>query len=375
LYSLKVLLNIKWEYDINMRKATLKDIATEIGCSVAVVSTVLNNAKGNSKVCDATRQKIIDYASKINYRPNFASRSLKMNRTHTLGIYIQPRAWRGIGNTYDMGILKGIEQMARKYNYELLLLNMGGKVLPDICQERWDEQRIDGLILIHADVDAEWIIKLVKNNPYIVAIDYNKVTPNLSNIMFDNVKAIELAAKHLASLGHSRIGFIGHCVQKPDWDVAQREKAFLDLRSKYSLDMHDELFYDIKKCPERISLDETYCQLEGKTGADYFKSLKHPPTAIICYNDLVAVATLSQFKKIGLSVPKDVSIVGFDNSEFCQFTSPTITTIDHPLEKMGIRGTEVLLDKIINKNQIEVHEIFEPTLIIRDSTTQNTVIP
>lgn len=137
------------------RPITLKMISEKAGCSISSVSTVLNNSRGNSVVGEKNRRHILAIANELGYRPNFASRSLKTRRSRTVGVYVQPQLWRSLGNNYERQIFKGIEEAAFERNYDILVLNLSSRALPQVCEARLGEGRIDGLLLLHADRKAE----------------------------------------------------------------------------------------------------------------------------------------------------------------------------------------------------------------------------
>ena len=112
------------------RPITLKMISEKAGCSISSVSTVLNNSRGNSVVGDKTRRHILAIANELGYRPNFASRSPKTRRSRTVGVYVQPQLWRSLGNNYERQIFKGIEEAAFERNYDILVLNLSSRALP-----------------------------------------------------------------------------------------------------------------------------------------------------------------------------------------------------------------------------------------------------
>ena len=205
---------------------TLKTVAETAGCSIAVVSTVLNGARGNTKFSASVRQRILDVAAELGYHPNFASRSLKTRRSMTLGIYVQPKRWRSLSNDYEMAIFRGAEQAARDRRYNLLVLNISSRELPESCAEKIAEARIDGVILIHSDSNAEWIDRLLQVSTNIVAIDQPDAQTGRRRVVFDTRAALELAVKELVKAGHRRIGFAGGCLAELPRDSFLREEAF-----------------------------------------------------------------------------------------------------------------------------------------------------
>ncbi|WP_277201380.1 LacI family DNA-binding transcriptional regulator [Victivallis vadensis] len=339
---------------------TLKTVAETAGCSIAVVSTVLNGARGNTKFSASVRQRILDVAAELGYHPNFASRSLKTRRSMTLGIYVQPKRWRSLSNDYEMAIFRGAEQAARDRRYNLLVLNISSRELPESCAEKIAEARIDGVILIHSDSNAEWIDRLLQVSTNIVAIDQPDAQTGLSRVVFDNRAAIELAVKELVKAGHRRIGFAGGCLAELPRDSFLREEAFRACQRNGLCDSDPALLFNGETCVPRPTVDERYCELEGERSFRYFMALPQPPTAIVAYNSLVGISILREARRSGVEIPRDLSVIGLDYLELINFTDPTLSVIDHVLTEMGRAGTEMLIDLIEQKLSAPALRCFMP---------------
>ena len=350
---------------------TLKTVALYANCSTAVASTVLNGSRGNTKVSEEMREHVLAVARELDYYPNYASRNLKSGRSQTLGIYVQTKEWRGLSFDYEMSIFKGIEHTARELGYDLLALNISSGNLPKICADRLREKRIDGVILIHCDPDADWIDELLDISSNVIAIDYNQPHPRLNQIGFDNHAAIRLAITHLHDLGHRRIGFAGSCLAEPQYDSVLREKAFLELTAKLGTDSDPKLLFHTANCPVTVSEQERFCQREGCEALNYFSTLADPPTAIITYNSLVGIALLktAQEKKIG--IPEKFSVIGIDSSEMIEYISPRLTVVDHALCEMGAAAAAALIERLDHPQAAAepIHRLLQPKLISGGSTS------
>lgn len=351
----------------NIRPITLKAVAAAVNCSVAAASTVLNGSKGNTAVGDETRRRILAAADEMGYRPNFASRILKTRRSNTLGIYVQPNPWRGIGYSYETKILGGIETGARKRGYDLLLLNMGAEVLPRICGDYLAESRIDGILLLHADSDAAWVDELVESGSPVVAIDCCSAKTALNRIVFDNEAAVMLAVRTLREAGHRRIGFAGCCATGELAEEVSRELFFRSALARFGLADDAELVFNRDRCFPPISPRSEYCQLEGSAALRYFAALPEPPSAIVAYNSLVGAAILCEAQKRGIRIPRDFSLIAFDDNEYLDLVFPGLAVIDHALPVMGAAGAELLMDLIEGRKEGPSMRIFQPELIRRGS--------
>lgn len=349
------------------KTVTLKMIAEMAGCSTAVVSTVLNGSRGNTKVSEKTSQRIREIAERENYRPNFASRSLKKSSSRTLGVYVQPNVWHGLGLVYEMSIFKGIERAAMELRYDLLILNMSCDAAAAVCAEKLAEHRIDGVLLLHADTDAEWLNALAAEHANVVAIDYNKPEAGFEVVSFDNTAAVHTALRHLLELGHRRIGFIGHGTARAEWDTLEREEAFRAAKGHPDFAELELLFYSATDIPE----DSLYCQLEGENGMRYFLECPQRPSAVVAYNALVGLYARRTAQKSGLHVPDDLSIIGIDRPDFSSWQELELTSIDHPLSDMGDAAARLLIAKIENADHTAIPRRFSGTLIASGTTASN----
>lgn len=358
---------------------TIKDVARRAGCSPAVVSTVVNGAKGNTMVGARTRQRVLRAARELGYRTNFASRSLVRRRTSTLGIYIPPSPWSGLGFSYDDTILRGVETACRASDHDLLLINMTGTLGPQVCLDKFAERRIDGLVLIHAEPGSPWIGDLVAAGRNVVAVDYSNPEPGLDAVVFDNAAAGRLAVEHLVSLGHRRIGFIGSCRQPPSLDGLLRQQGFLEAMAAHGLPVRPAWVFDHHLLERPLRPQDEVCQAEGLAGARHIVSLgPRGPTAWIAYADLVAVNVLSGLRTAGKRVPLELSVMGVDDSEWCRVATPPLASLRHPLEEMGRAAVELLVARSAAGGsrtsgrlpRVGRHVIFQPELVARESTAR-----
>lgn len=350
----------------NHRAVTLKVVAEHAQCSIAQVSAVLNHSQGGTVVSQAKREKIQKIADELGYRPNFASQALKKNRTRTIGIYLPGSPWRSLGNAYELAIYRGIEAAATKLDYDLLIFNLLSDVSPLVCERKLEESRCDGVILIKVGKQTDWIERLVKRNRHLVAIEGSSMIPGLSRIAFNEEAAMRLAVTKLREKGHTRIGFLGLGLELEE-DMPRRNELFARCIRDLGCDTDDELIFDCGKCSEKLDISMEFCQLSGKYGIRYFKNLVNPPTALISFDSLVALAALQEAHQCGVRIPEDMSIVGFDDYDFVSFFSPKLTVIDHGLHEMGEKAAQLLIAKIEGQDDIPIQEVVEPGWIERET--------
>ncbi len=357
---------------------TLLDICRAAGCSKAVASTVINQARGNTAVSAQMRARVLQVAADLGYRPNFASQSLARKSTRTIGVYIPSGPWTGPGFQYEGMVLRGVEEVCRAQQYDVLILNMGGAVGPQACQNALAQRRVDGVLLLHVEPGSPWIRPLIQSGACIVAVDYAHPEPGLSAMVFDNAAAIRLAVEHLAALGHRRIGFLGSCTDPPSQDAALRQEAFVTCLRQAGLSLRPQWVHDYTNACRAVGREEGVSMLEGTFGARHMLGLppQERPTALICHGDLVAVHALQVFHEHRLELPRQMSLIGVDDAEMCRHVYPTLTSVRHPLDDMGRRATQILIRKAearrvrpaTSRLAPAVQETFAPTLVCRQST-------
>lgn len=345
---------------------TLKEIARMVGCTPSAVSVVLNGSHGNTKVSEELRERIMKVAREVNYRPNSMSQSLRRRSCRTLGIFVCNGAWHGLGMGYEMTMFRGVEQVARKYDYDLLLLNMNFELHPDHCFEKLASHRIDGLLLMHVSGDTKWITELQTHNPNIVHLDSAGECEDIDSIEFDCQHAVLTALRHLRELGHRRVGFIGSGTKNGPVDKMTRRRmdAFVSAAGMEEFNGMELLMYTSRIFEQT----DDYCQLEGVHGIRYFLGLPEPPTAVITYNSLVGICARQEAERLNVRVPQDLSIIGIDRAMNINSFLPGLTAVDHPLEQIGSSGVELLIAKIENRDFSKVKRVFRGN-VVDDTTT------
>lgn len=353
---------------------TIKDVAKEAGVSVPVVSKVLHGSKGNTRVSDATRKVVQETAKRLAYRPLFASRSLALRRSDTIGIFVEPRLWSGLGYPYESSILNGVEHACRERQYDILAINLGGNQNPEQCGHKLTEQRIDGLLLLHVRQNPAWVAKLCKAHGNIAAVNYHGDCSALDIINFDNTAAVSMAVEHLAALGHRRIGYLGSLefediglegAVRCNGFVNSLEMLGLPIKPAWILDTPNKTFAGIgKTMPYAARFD---------FAAEAILSLREGgPTAWLGYNDLVLISVFDLLRKKGIDIAKAFSFVGIDNMDLGKFSSPKLTSVSQPLFEMGALAATRLIERNGHGTEKFPHiiKLCAPELVVRESTSR-----
>ena len=311
--------------------STLQDVARDAEVSTATVSRCLNSP---NQVAKATRTRVMEAVSRLEYTPNFGAKAMAENRTFTIGAIIPT-----MENAVFARGLQAFQDTLHKRGYTLLVAS--SSYSSDLEQEQMRtliSRGVDGLLLIGHDRHASALQYLEKRNiPTLVTWAYEPAAA-LPSIGFDNYAAMQSLADRVFQLGHKNIGMISAQIKSNDRARA-RVLAVQDMMTNNGLDK------------AHLKLIETEYDIEK--GAIAFETLiknSDPPTMIFCGNDVLAVGAIRSAHKLGLNVPKDVSITGFDDIELAKIVIPELTTVHVPHQEMGNKAAVALVDMVENKS-------------------------
>lgn len=324
---------------------SLKTLATYLKLSPTTISLVLNGSA--ESIPQETKDRVFAAAAKFNYRPNFFARSLRNKKTSTIGVLI-----RDMGDAYGSVLITGIEGVLREEQYFYLLANHHHRAeLLDRYINLLLDRGVEGFIAIDTDLRQPLPAPTV-------AISGHRALPGVTNIVVDQQRAAEEGLKHLVSLGHTRIVFIRG--QSFSSDAAERWECYLSAAKGLRIAVDPELFVQLES--EDMSPQAGYpvmARLLEKT-RDF--------TAVFAYNDLSAIGAIRALNDVGLRVPQDVSVVGFDDIPTAAFYSPSLTTVRQPLRDMGQIAAATLLGRLNQSAEAPATIAVEPELIVREST-------
>jgi DNA-binding LacI/PurR family transcriptional regulator len=326
----------------------IKDVAKEAGVSTATVSHVINETK---YVADETKKKVLDAIGKLNFYPNAHARSLASGKSNLIGLLVSD-----ISNPFFPELVKSIEAAAfeRGYNVILFNTNYDAKRAADYVR-RLIELKVAGVALMTAELDPNLIDELAGKEVRVVFNDLGIVGQHMSNIVLDYSAGIEEAVRHLVSLGHEKIAHISGSSRIRSGII--RRDAFINAMKKH--------FPNKKK---NLIFEGDFRFESGQLAANEILKLKELPTAVVIANDMMALGAMQEFKSAGLQIPKDISIVGFDDIAFAALSDPPLTTICSPRVEMGRRAIEALITTIKMPTEFGV-EIKIPTYLINRKST------
>lgn len=358
-----------------MSRVTLKDVAQQAGCSPGVVSAVLNKSKGNIGVAPATRQRVLDVARELKYRPNHAARALARRRTMTLGLGFAPGITVQAGALFQMRMIQGIEAVCEEHGYDILLVQGQQSDSVESGLLRMAPDRVDGMILILRTGMDENYRDLLKDIGHVVSIGHVIGDDAYPAVLYDNAMAMQLAVDHLVSQGRKRLGFLGECRTNPHADNLARLAAFRSLLISNGMQVNEAWLHSRDtqtSIREQPWAGDSF--REGYHGAKaIFEQAGEKPDALVGYNDLAIAGALRYLTESNLKCPQDCALIGVDDSCFCTACTPTISSISQPLEDMGRHAAMMLLQMIEQDAQnIEgepiATKVLQPTLIAREST-------
>ncbi len=336
-----------------VKKASIKDIAKQSGVAISTVSHVINNTKF---VADTTREKVTKAINELHYRPNLIARGLRTKSTRTIGLLLPD-----ISQPFFAQVVKGIEAVARLRNYTLIM----GCAFYDIEEEKRQlnsmlDQNTDGIIFFCGYDSYGHIKRVHDSNIPVLVLDREIDNKDIPSVLVDNFAAMESAVQYLYDLGHRKIGFITFPFENQT-TIRRRYEGYCSALKKNGLAYNPD-FVIIDEQMRLQELKGTYAVIKQKVEE------KKIPTAIITLADFLAIGAMKAVKEVGLSVPNDISIMGFNDEMICAFSDPPLTTVKQPKKLMGETAANLLID-IIEKKKIENKNIILNTEIIIRGTT------
>jgi LacI family transcriptional regulator len=327
-------------------KVTLKTIAEHLGLTPGTVSAALNNSAAARSIPEHTKQRILEAARELNYRPNFFARTLRLQRTFTIGVIASE-----IGDAYGSQVINGIEQYLQQRNYFFLtVVHRHDPKLMASYSQLLLSRGVEGFITVDTSVTEAPSIPTV-------AVAGHKPVAGVTNIILDHKKAVRLALEHLKELGHERIAFLKG--QPFSSDSASRWSAICEIAEELGIRIRPELTVQIEGTDSSPTL-----------GYPFGKELlaRGLFTALFAYNDISAIGSIWAFREAGFRVPEDISVVGFDDIPGTAFANPALTTVRQPLIRMGQIAAQTVVDQIEGRGEYVTEIAIEPEFVVRAST-------
>jgi LacI family transcriptional regulator len=338
------------EPNVNQRGISLKELAAHLGLSITSLSLVLNDKPEASSIPQETKDRIFEAAEKFNYRPNYFARSLRAQRSFTFGVIVPE-----LSDGYSAMVLNGVEAALAKEGYFYLTTShLHRDDLLEHNPKMLIERQVEGIIAVDTPIRFETTLP-------VVTVSGHDAIEGVNNIILNHQHAAELGVGHLFTLGHRQIAFIKG--QDFSSDTKIRWETIAEAAQKRGIKIDEAL---IAQLEGDIPSPEI-----GYVATKKILSNKQEFTALFAFNDISAIGAIRALQEVGLRVPEDVSVLGFDDVYAAAFHNPALTTIRQPLFEMGKLAAQTLLKQLSNKEKTE--EIpptltVEPQLIVRNST-------
>ena len=333
----------------NKKRTTIKDVAEFVGVTPAVVSRVFNRDE-TLNIKEETRQAVLDAIKELNYVPNSVARSLRTHTTNTIGVLISD-----ITNPFYTEVVKGIQSVAFSSGYTVVLCDTTDNSEEERKHiKKLSAQFVDGIILGSSYVEDDVVDLLEDLHIKYVMVNRGSENSKAPYVKSDDIDGMAAAMDYLLSSGHTKIAHLSGPLYA---ETAIRRltgyrKALLEAGIPYNSQYVVETMFDeasgYQACKQLLACDER-------------------PTAICAANDMIAIGAMNAVKEAGLSVPEDISVIGYNDIWVASKLSPPLTTVRCNMHDMGVKAFELLVDIINNKPEVE-HKLILPTqLEIRES--------
>jgi LacI family transcriptional regulator len=336
------------------RSPGVKDVAAQAGVSLGTVSNVLNRP---DRVSARTRERVEQAMAELGFVRNESARLLRAGRSSTLA-YVMLDAT----NPFFTDVAQGIERAAERADLSLFLCNSDQSAKRERRYlTRLQEQRVQGVLITPVDPDEPLLDEIVRLGTPVVIVDRVRDVASHCSVAVDDVLGGRLAVEHLVDLGHRRIAFVGG--PERIGQVRDRRRGARD--ALVAAGLPDDALVEVRT--------EALTVAEGRNAGERIAGMPSTtrPTAAFCANDLIALGLLQSCVGLGLRVPDDVAIVGYDDIEFAAAAAVPLTSVRQPRGQLGRRATELLLDEATNPDHRHEQVLFTPELVARASTRRS----
>jgi DNA-binding LacI/PurR family transcriptional regulator len=329
------------------QKVTLKTIADHLGLTPGTVSAALNNSAAARSIPEHTKQRILEAAREVNYRPNFFARTLRLKRTFTIGVIASQ-----IGDDYGSQVINGIEHYLQQRNFFFLtVVHRHDPKLMASYSQLLLSRGVEGLITVDTSVSETPSVPTV-------AVAGHQLVAGVTNIILDHKKAVRLALEHLKNLGHEEIAFLKG--QPFSSDSASRWSAVCEVCQELGIRIRPELTVQLEGTDSTPGI--------GYPAGKELLARCRPFSALFAYNDISAIGSIWAFREAGLRVPEKISVVGFDDIPAAAFANPALSTVRQPLIRMGQIAAQTLVDQIEGRGQYKPEIAIEAEFVARASS-------
>ena len=322
--------------------ASMKEVAKEAGVSVATVSHVL---RGTKRVSEELTERVRAAAAALGYVPNLQASALRTGRTQTIGVLLPD-----LSNPFFVALLHALAPAARTAGNVLMVYDAENDSALELAGlQRMAAGQVDGLIWVPVDLDAPHVVQ--RSNPNLPVVTIDRPVPETDAVVADHVAGGRLVAEHLKQLGHSRVVLLSGPSELPS--SRGRRRGFLEGFAPG---------VPVWEAETGFSHELSHQAEQHLAGGGF--------DAVVCANDMVALGVMRYLRAHGLSVPNDVSVVGFDDVAWASLMEPPLTTVRQPLAALGAAAVRLLLERIADPARATRRVVMPVELITRSSTTR-----
>lgn len=330
---------------------SLKELAVHLGLSPTTLSWVLNDSPSANSIPQETKERIRKAAREFNYRPNYLARSLRVQKTNTIGVIVPE-----LSDGYSAMVLNGVESALSKAEYFYLTASHLHR--PDLLEKLprvLVDRQVEGIIAVDTPIRFEPTLPVVN-------VSGHEDVDGVTNVVLNHQHAAELGIGHLYNLGHRRIAVIKG--QPFSSDTDERWATINEAAKKRGIPIDPKLTVQLQGDSPSPEVGYSVMKTLLATGEKF--------TALFAFNDISAIGAIRALDEMGLRVPADVSVLGFDDVYSAAFHNPALTTIRQPLFEMGSLAAKTLLERLTNGNGTDIPQTVsvEPTIVVRQSTAR-----
>ncbi len=359
-----------------MSQTGIRKVAAEAGVSIGTVSKILNpGSSSNIRVSEGTRKKVIDAASRLNYRPSYGARLLRGESTKVIGfaVTLPGDHTDSYLSNYSFRLLNGIGKGAAAHSYQIQLLNGVD------YRHYMDVKRLDALAVISFtgvenplvdDMRAMFTRFNAKNYPYVVLNRHLEETHDgspVAGIRIDNDAGIRAVADFLIRKKVESVAFIGELTPNPQYDHRLRSDLLKKHLAGSRVRFEDSMIFNgIDNGIAEVPRIGRYSHIDGQTVIRHLHAKGMLPDCLVCGNDDIAQGAIRGAWELGIRIPEDLGVIGYDDS-YVDFSAPGLTTVHQPLEELGERAVTYLIEKMNDPSLGSIDLVLKPRLIERES--------
>ncbi|WP_018922126.1 LacI family DNA-binding transcriptional regulator [Salsuginibacillus kocurii] len=330
-------------------KPTIYHVAEQAGVSIATVSKVINNT---GRIGRETRENVLAIMKELGYEPSVVASALTGKHTNTIGLLVPD-----VANPYFSELARRIEDRGHEKGFSVVICNTDNGIEKEAEYVKWlHRKQVDGIILGTGIQDNRTLHELLKQETPTALVARDSPSLQVDTVRIDDYLGGRLATEHLLELGHTNLGFM-----LGGLNSSSEEERLRGVRSVMTTN-------NLSVCEKDIVTD-AYTIEEAKQQAMKILTQAQPPTAIFAMNDLLANGVMKAARELGLRLPQDISVIGFDNTLLASISEPPLTTIAQPIADLGTQVTDLLVQEILGEKTVKQRIVLLPSLVVRESTT------